>query len=175
MASEEERGARGVKHPGSRSEFRALHLSAFVSPHHEPSRACYCRRRAHGGRHNQALIALARRHTDTPPDARGCHPAPRLNHASNLTQSPSKLDENQRGRQSQLPRLTEPVSLMDLASTRPTPRRLSPRPNATRTRVGATFARGPLCFSQAATAASLKDFLPICHPSPEGRQRGGRN
>ncbi|MCK1812522.1 IS110 family transposase, partial [Micrococcus sp. XM4230A] len=43
---------------------RALFLSAFASLSHPPSRAYYDRKRAQGKRHNQALIALARRRTD---------------------------------------------------------------------------------------------------------------
>lgn len=43
---------------------RALFLSAFASLHHGPSRAYYDRKRAQGKRHDQALIALARRRWD---------------------------------------------------------------------------------------------------------------
>ncbi|TWS92363.1 transposase, partial [Reyranella sp. CPCC 100927] len=49
---------------GNKRLKRALFLSAFASLHHGPSRAYYDRKRAQGKRHNQALIALARRRTD---------------------------------------------------------------------------------------------------------------
>jgi hypothetical protein len=39
-------------------------LSAFAALHHPPSRAYYDRKRAEAKRHNQALIALARRRSD---------------------------------------------------------------------------------------------------------------
>lgn len=41
-----------------------MFLSAFASLNHPPSRAYYDRKRAQGKRHNQAIIALARRRTD---------------------------------------------------------------------------------------------------------------
>ncbi|MBP2216542.1 transposase [Arthrobacter sp. CAN_C5] len=44
---------------------RALFLSAFAALKDPPSRAYYDRKRAEGKRHNQALIALARRRCDT--------------------------------------------------------------------------------------------------------------
>ncbi|WP_026821272.1 IS110 family transposase, partial [Arthrobacter castelli] len=43
---------------------RALFLSAFAALKHDQSRAYYDRKRAEGKRHNQALIALARRRCD---------------------------------------------------------------------------------------------------------------
>ncbi|MGG7444141.1 IS110 family transposase [Zafaria sp. J156] len=43
---------------------RALFLSAFAALHDPESRAYYDRKRAQGKRHNQALIALARRRSD---------------------------------------------------------------------------------------------------------------
>ncbi|GAB3249168.1 IS110-like element ISSfl4 family transposase [Arthrobacter pigmenti] len=43
---------------------RALFLSAFAALKHDESRAYYDRKRAEGKRHNQALIALARRRCD---------------------------------------------------------------------------------------------------------------
>ncbi len=43
---------------------RALFLSAFAALKDPVSRAYYDRKRAEGKRHNQALIALARRRTD---------------------------------------------------------------------------------------------------------------
>lgn len=43
---------------------RALFLSAFAALHDPDSRAYYDRKRAQGKRHNQALIALARRRSD---------------------------------------------------------------------------------------------------------------
>ncbi|MHC5557515.1 IS110 family RNA-guided transposase [Kocuria sp. U4B] len=49
---------------GNKRLKRALFLSAFASLHHPPSRAYYDRKRAQGKRHNQAIIALARRRTD---------------------------------------------------------------------------------------------------------------
>ena len=49
---------------GNKRLKRALFLSAFASLHHAPSRAYYDRKRAQGKRHNQAIIALARRRTD---------------------------------------------------------------------------------------------------------------
>ncbi|KAA9392883.1 IS110 family transposase [Kocuria coralli] len=49
---------------GNKRLKRALFLSAFASLHHGPSRAYYDRKRAQGKRHNQAIIALARRRTD---------------------------------------------------------------------------------------------------------------
>ena len=49
---------------GNKRLKRALFLSAFASLHHPASRAYYDRKRAQGKRHNQALIALARRRTD---------------------------------------------------------------------------------------------------------------
>jgi transposase len=44
---------------------RTLFLSAFAALHDPPSRAYYERKRAEGKRHNQAIIALARRRCDT--------------------------------------------------------------------------------------------------------------
>jgi transposase len=44
---------------------RALFLSAFAAPKDPLSRAYHDRKRAEGKRHNQALIALARRRCDT--------------------------------------------------------------------------------------------------------------
>jgi transposase len=44
---------------------RALFLSAFAALKDPLSRAYYDRKRAQGKRHNQALIALARRRCDT--------------------------------------------------------------------------------------------------------------
>ena len=55
------------EHPprgGNKRLKRALFLSAFASLSHPPSRAYYDRKRAQGKRHNQALIALARRRCD---------------------------------------------------------------------------------------------------------------
>ena len=55
------------EHPsqrGNKKLKRALFLSAFAALHHPPSRAYYDRKRAEGKRHNQALIALARRRSD---------------------------------------------------------------------------------------------------------------
>jgi transposase len=49
---------------GNKRLKRALFLSAFASLSHAPSRAYYDRKRAQGKRHNQAIIALARRRTD---------------------------------------------------------------------------------------------------------------
>ena len=52
------------EHPsrrGNKKLKRALILSAFAALHHPPSRAYYDRKRAEGKRHNQAIIALARR------------------------------------------------------------------------------------------------------------------
>ncbi|NHU86428.1 IS110 family transposase [Kocuria sp. JC486] len=49
---------------GNKRLKRALFLSAFASLSHGPSRAYYDRKRAQGKRHNQAIIALARRRTD---------------------------------------------------------------------------------------------------------------
>ena len=49
---------------GNKRLKRALFLSAFALLHHAPSRAYYDRKRAQGKRHNQAVIALARRRTD---------------------------------------------------------------------------------------------------------------
>ena len=49
---------------GNKKLKRALFLSAFASLNHPPSRAYYDRKRAQGKRHNQAVIALARRRTD---------------------------------------------------------------------------------------------------------------
>lgn len=49
---------------GNKRLKRALFLSAFASLNHPPSRAYYDRKRAQGKRHNQALIALARRRCD---------------------------------------------------------------------------------------------------------------
>ncbi|MCV7614128.1 transposase, partial [Micrococcus sp. NPDC055215] len=53
-----------VARGGNKRLKRALFLSAFASLSHPPSRAYYDRKRAQGKRHNQALIALARRRTD---------------------------------------------------------------------------------------------------------------
>ena len=55
------------EHPsrrGNKKLKRALFLSAFAALHHPPSRAYYDRKRAEGKRHNQAIIALARRRSD---------------------------------------------------------------------------------------------------------------
>ena len=55
------------EHPsrrGNKKLKRALFLSAFAALHHPPSRAYYDRKRAKGKRHNQAIIALARRRSD---------------------------------------------------------------------------------------------------------------
>lgn len=55
------------EHPsrrGNRKLKRALFLSAFAALHHPPSRAYYDRKRVEGKRHNQAIIALARRRSD---------------------------------------------------------------------------------------------------------------
>lgn len=49
---------------GNKRLKRALFLSAFASLHHAPSRAYYDRKRGQGKRHNQAIIALARRRCD---------------------------------------------------------------------------------------------------------------
>ena len=50
---------------GNKKLKRALFLSAFAALHHPPSRAYYDRcERAEGNRHNQAIIALARRRSD---------------------------------------------------------------------------------------------------------------
>ncbi|MDP9886033.1 transposase [Sinomonas atrocyanea] len=49
---------------GNKRIKRALFLSAFASLSHPPSRVYYDRKRAQGKRHNQALIALARRRCD---------------------------------------------------------------------------------------------------------------
>jgi transposase len=49
---------------GNKRLKRALFLSAFASLNHPPSRAYYDRKRAQGKRHNQAVIALARRRCD---------------------------------------------------------------------------------------------------------------
>lgn len=57
------RGEQAAK-GGNKRLKRALFLSAFASLHHGPSRAYYDRKRAQGKRHNQAIIALARRRTD---------------------------------------------------------------------------------------------------------------
>ncbi|MBD4540346.1 transposase, partial [Xanthomonas citri pv. citri] len=53
-----------VARGGNKRLKRALFLSAFASLSRPPSRAYYDRKRAQGKRHNQALIALARRRTD---------------------------------------------------------------------------------------------------------------
>lgn len=53
-----------VPRGGNKRLKRALFLSAFASLQHPPSRAYCDRKRAQGKRHNQALIALARRRTD---------------------------------------------------------------------------------------------------------------
>ncbi|GAA3296762.1 IS110 family transposase [Arthrobacter citreus] len=55
------------EHPsrrGNKKLKRALFLSAFAALHHPPSREYYDRKRAEGKRHNQAIIALARRRSD---------------------------------------------------------------------------------------------------------------
>ncbi len=55
------------EHPsrrGNKKLKRALFLSAFAALHHPPPRAYYDRKRAEGKRHNQAIIALARRRSD---------------------------------------------------------------------------------------------------------------
>ena len=55
------------EHPsraGNKVLKRALFLSAFAALHDPVSRAYYDRKRAEGKRHNQALIALARRRCD---------------------------------------------------------------------------------------------------------------
>ncbi|MBD8045438.1 IS110 family transposase [Arthrobacter sp. Sa2BUA2] len=55
------------EHPsrrGNKKLKRALFLSAFAALHHPASRAYYDRKRAEGKRHNQAIIALARRRSD---------------------------------------------------------------------------------------------------------------
>ena len=55
------------EHPsrrGNKKLKRALFLSAFAALHHPASRAYYDRKRAEGRRHNQAIIALARRRSD---------------------------------------------------------------------------------------------------------------
>lgn len=49
---------------GNKKLKRALFLSAFAALHHPPSKAYYDRQRAKGKRHNQAIIALARRRSD---------------------------------------------------------------------------------------------------------------
>jgi transposase len=49
---------------GNKRLKRALFLSAFASLNHPPSRVYYDRKRAQGKRHNQAVIALARRRCD---------------------------------------------------------------------------------------------------------------
>ncbi len=49
---------------GNKKLKRALFLSAFAALYHPPSRAYYERQRAEGKRHNQAIIALARRRSD---------------------------------------------------------------------------------------------------------------
>ncbi|EPR76236.1 transposase, IS111A/IS1328/IS1533 [Leifsonia rubra CMS 76R] len=49
---------------GNKALKRALFLSAFAALKHPVSRAYYDRKRAEGKRHNQALIALARRRCD---------------------------------------------------------------------------------------------------------------
>lgn len=49
---------------GNKKLKRALFLSAFAALHHPPSRTYYDRKRAEGKRHNQAIIALARRRSD---------------------------------------------------------------------------------------------------------------
>jgi transposase len=49
---------------GNKRLKRAMFLSAFASLSHPPSRAYYDRKRAQGKRHNQAIIALARRRCD---------------------------------------------------------------------------------------------------------------
>lgn len=49
---------------GNKRLKRALFLSAFASLNHPPSRDYYDRKRAQGKRHNQAVIALARRRCD---------------------------------------------------------------------------------------------------------------
>jgi transposase len=55
------------EHPSRRGNKilkRALFLSAFAALHNPLSRAYYDRKIAQGKRHNQALIALARRRCD---------------------------------------------------------------------------------------------------------------
>ena len=55
------------EHPrrrGNKKLKRALFLSAFAALHHPASRAYYDRKCAEGNRHNQAVIALARRRSD---------------------------------------------------------------------------------------------------------------
>lgn len=55
------------EHPSRRGNKvlkRAMFLSAFASLHNPDSRVYYDRKRAQGKRHNQALIALARRRSD---------------------------------------------------------------------------------------------------------------
>ena len=49
---------------GNKKLKRAVFLSAFAALHHPPTRAYYDRKRAEGKRHNQAIIALARRRCD---------------------------------------------------------------------------------------------------------------
>ena len=49
---------------GNKELKRTLYLSAFAALNDPTSRAYYDRKRAQGKRHNQALIALARRHCD---------------------------------------------------------------------------------------------------------------
>jgi len=49
---------------GNKTLKRALYLSAFASLRNPDSRAYYDRKKAEGKRHNQALIALARRRSD---------------------------------------------------------------------------------------------------------------
>jgi transposase len=49
---------------GNKELKRVLYLSAFAALKDPTSRAYYDRKRAQGKRHNQALIALARRRCD---------------------------------------------------------------------------------------------------------------
>ncbi len=49
---------------GNKNLKRAFFLSAFAALKHPLSRAFYDRKRAEGKRHNQALVALARRRCD---------------------------------------------------------------------------------------------------------------
>lgn len=49
---------------GIRNSNAPCSSEAFAALHHPPSRAYYDRKRAEGKRHNQALIALARRRSD---------------------------------------------------------------------------------------------------------------
>lgn len=48
---------------GNKKLKRVLFLSALAALHHPPLRAYYDRKRAEGKRHNQTIIALARRHS----------------------------------------------------------------------------------------------------------------